>query len=851
MARRKYRGIDIESSHIDMAKNLDSVHDLIDELRDLQSTWNNLSLLGELTNIGAEISDTRQHFQSLANDLSNFLVEQATRQAVEQLSARAQNSIDILVRNLYERTADIGFLATDPVFRQCCVDALNKLINEDQLQSIRERMQSYIANYSVYKNVILLDAETCVITDLTSEIRTGMKIPWIRQQVMSGTQFAEAYRPLIDDKPNQPNELVYAWKIVSDGQIRGFIVLVFNLEEEADALFSKVVGQRENDYDPEWRVCGVTTAEGHVLISSNPQYISSDETIRLPEKPGWGITQIGPVAYLGCLQNTRGYQGYSGPGWKGFCLVPLNQAFNQTPQESGPSIKLDDLKGLIDHRIEGFQNQATQIQKQLNRSIWNGNMTQRNTNSSLGSSFSKTLLWEISRAGERTKTLFSDSLRNLVQAEISGMQNEQQTHAMLAIDLMDRNLYERANDCRWWALNPTLIQALRDTNNHEAILKATECLKHIHSLYTVYTNILLLDQSGQVVCDSATLTPVGSKIDEPWINQALHLKCPKEYCVSSFENTTLYQDRPTYIYAAALFDPTAKNPRALGAIALVFDSEPQFEAILNESMGDNLGKAFAFIVDEEHKVISSTTNQYIDEGKLTLPLQKSSAFQKGKTSLGYFSMADRLIAYGVCQSGSYREYKSELDSYQNNLICLYGLDIGPAKQNDEIKLEISFDEFRQNNSSEQMIEVATFRIGQHWYGIDSEDVSEAFLGKQIASMPNSPNWMLGTTLHKKKAVNIIDVASVIDYKQENLDNALKRQQLILLKTHETKPCIAFAVDELGEIPNLPMSAIHESNSLNGNSNMVQGLIKTKDNLLILLNVEQLLLQLEKRAEETT
>lgn len=116
MAIKKYRGIEMDATHIDMAKNLDSVHDLIDELRDLQSTWNNLSLLGELTQVGAEIADTRQHFHKLASDLTNFLVKQSTRQTVELLASRAQNSIDILVRNLYERTADIGFWSPTQCF---------------------------------------------------------------------------------------------------------------------------------------------------------------------------------------------------------------------------------------------------------------------------------------------------------------------------------------------------------------------------------------------------------------------------------------------------------------------------------------------------------------------------------------------------------------------------------------------------------------------------------------------------------------------------------------------------------------------------------------------------------------
>ena len=188
MASRKYRGIEIDSAHIDMAKNLDSVNELIDELRDLQSTWNNLSLLGELTNVGAEISDTRQHFQKLAGDLTNFLVEQSTHQAVEMLSTRAQNAIDILVRNLYERTADIGFLATDPVFAKLCVDAQTAPLTAEALAGTHQRMKDYVSKYSVYKNVVLLDSQARVMVDMLDQLTPGISMGWIREAVLKGSQ---------------------------------------------------------------------------------------------------------------------------------------------------------------------------------------------------------------------------------------------------------------------------------------------------------------------------------------------------------------------------------------------------------------------------------------------------------------------------------------------------------------------------------------------------------------------------------------------------------------------------------------------------------------------------------------
>lgn len=846
MASRKYRGIEIDSEQIDMAKNLDSVDELIDELRDLQSTWNNLSLLGELANVGAEISDTRQHFQKLAGELTNFLVEQSTHQAVEMLSTRAQNAIDILVRNLYERTADIGFLATDPVFAQRCADAQTTPLTDAMQDQTRQRMIEYVEKYSVYRNVVLMDTQARVIVDMLGQLDTGTPLEWIRESVASGSQYAEAYRPLHQTHGDAPDELVYSWKISVNGQIKGYIALLFNLEQESEALFAKVVGHGKEQVLPEWKVCGVAKASGEVLVSSNADYIKPGQTIRLPEQAGWGLVQVGPVAYLGCIRATRGYQGYYGPGWQGFCLVPLTHAFNTAHNNPDQTIELDYTTGLIDQRILGFQAQASQIQKQLNRSIWNGNMTQRQSTSTLGNSFSKTLLWEISRAGENTKTLFTNSLNNLVQAEISGFQAEQQSRAMLAIDLMDRNLYERANDCRWWAQNPTLTHALLNTDNEKAIEQASQCLKHIHGLYTVYTNILLLDRSGRVVCDSASLVEPGALLEAGWVSDAMQLNNPAQYCVSPFQNTALYQERPTYIYAAALFDNRKKSDSAIGAIALVFDSEPQFEAILADSMGDSKHQALGFIVDENHRVISSTTNLYIEHGKLTLPVTRFNKFEKQKAKMGYFHVNGRLIAYGACNSGAYREYKSESDTYQNNLVCIYCLDIGAIAENVQTNAgQICFDEFRQGAQKEQMVDVASFRVAEHWYGIDSEDAAEAFLCNQLVSLPNSPPWLLGTTLYKNEAVTIVDIAEILEPGCRKKTSAAQRQQMILLKTRDKLAKIALAVDELGEIPSIPMSAIHESENLNGQSGVVQGLIKTVDNLLVVLNTEHLLQQLEK------
>jgi hypothetical protein len=143
MSHKLFRGISIPSEHFELAKNLYALTNLTDELNSLQSTWNNLSLLGELTNIGAEISKTRQDFQTLANELSNCLIDQSVSKVSEELSAKAQSSIDILVRNLFERTADIGFLATDEHLKTTCANANAQTLDESLIQDTLIRLKHY------------------------------------------------------------------------------------------------------------------------------------------------------------------------------------------------------------------------------------------------------------------------------------------------------------------------------------------------------------------------------------------------------------------------------------------------------------------------------------------------------------------------------------------------------------------------------------------------------------------------------------------------------------------------------------------------------------------------------------
>lgn len=156
---------------------------------------------------------------------------------------------------------------------------------------------------------------------------------------------------------------------------------------------------------------------------------------------------------------------------------------------------------------------------------------------------------------------------------------------------MDRNLYERANDCRWWALTSKFKEILAKEEQIEQHDKDTisSILEYINELYTVYTNLFIYDINGNIlaVSNNSEKDIVGTKLSQNWVKQTLTLKDSSKYCVSPFERTPLYNNQSTYIYGAAITDENTHN--VLGGIGIVFDSTDQFKDMLRDALPQNEG----------------------------------------------------------------------------------------------------------------------------------------------------------------------------------------------------------------------------------------------------------------------
>jgi hypothetical protein len=130
------------------------------ELRELSLIWtvieatSAISCPEEAGSIFPTLGQTRGAFSELHGRLVQQLGQEHLAALREQLLSTAQCTIDILVRKLFERRADVSFLATDAELCNCC--AASEETRSAQREALQRRLAEYRAKYTVYDDIVLL-----------------------------------------------------------------------------------------------------------------------------------------------------------------------------------------------------------------------------------------------------------------------------------------------------------------------------------------------------------------------------------------------------------------------------------------------------------------------------------------------------------------------------------------------------------------------------------------------------------------------------------------------------------------------------------------------------------------------
>lgn len=223
--------------------------------------------------------------------------------------------------------------------------------------------------------------------------------------------------------------------------------------------------------------------------------------------------------------------------------------------------------------------------------------------------------------------------------------------ALNAIELIDRNLYERSCDVRWWATDAAVVEALEQPSP-ETVQQACARLGVILKSYTVYLDLFIADANGVVIAcgrPEKYKTLLGSNVSKTsWFTQAMQTPSGDDYGVEDVRIVNELHDSQAAIYATAVRKGGHERGDVLGALGIAFDWAPQAEAIVKgvRLSDEDKNKTRVMLVDRQQRVIASSNGKGL--------LKEIYAFTPS-ASRGTIIKGDRLVAYAL--TPGYETYK--------------------------------------------------------------------------------------------------------------------------------------------------------------------------------------------------
>lgn len=244
------------------------------------------------------------------------------------------------------------------------------------------------------------------------------------------------------------------------------------------------------------------------------------------------------------------------------------------------------------------------------------------------------------------------------------------------MDVVDRNLYERSCDVRWWATDSAVVAVC--TGSEEGIVaSSSRRLGVILDSYTVYLDIVVVDRAGKVLANGRPgLFPsqgrsVGSSA---WFRKALGLASGQEYAMERVKGEVLVGERDVLVYSCPIFGQGADGgvTQAIGVLGIIFNWESLVKAVFNRVVSYDLKEDIEqfgiptdiWIIDQDGQVLAAYAEGAAKEGEALKP-QALASMLASKTQ-GYHIEARQgikeILAWG---------YSPGFETYRSAWYCLF------------------------------------------------------------------------------------------------------------------------------------------------------------------------------------
>lgn len=196
--------------------------------------------------------------------------------------------------------------------------------------------------------------------------------------------------------------------------------------------------------------------------------------------------------------------------------------------------------------------------------------------------------------------------------------------ALNAIEIIDRNLYERSCDVRWWATDSALVACASQPESSATAAYATERLGIILESYTVYLDLWVIDRQGKVLANGRPgRYPAVKGTDvsgESWFREALATADGSAYVVADIAANPRLGHAPVATYAAAIREAGNTHGAPIGVLGIFFDWLPQAQTVVKGIRLSEEEKLHTrcLLVDQTGRVIAASDERGLLSERVTL-----------------------------------------------------------------------------------------------------------------------------------------------------------------------------------------------------------------------------------------
>lgn len=221
-----------------------------------------------------------------------------------------------------------------------------------------------------------------------------------------------------------------------------------------------------------------------------------------------------------------------------------------------------------------------------------------------------------------------------------------------AVEIIDRNLYERSCDVRWWATDSAVVDVL-EKPSAESTAYASERLATILRSYTVYLDLWVADTNGKVVANGrpdAYRDAMGRDVSAAeWFRNAMRTTSGEQFVVADIETNRALNGAPVATYATAIRQGARSEGGPIGVLGIFFDWQPQAEAVVSGvSLSEEERRTTrVMLLDARHRVIAASDGKGV--------LQETYPLETCGLTRGHYVRDQTITAFAL--TPGYETYK--------------------------------------------------------------------------------------------------------------------------------------------------------------------------------------------------